>query len=105
MSETTESKSKPNLVTIQPPSVLQVATRMLRSPSHESVTTDLSLFSVSSIASDAKSSVNRLATFKSYSDAHLSSRMPSPNPESRLQSNRLVDFFFFLELLVNKILQ
>ncbi|XP_003425414.1 uncharacterized protein LOC100678221 [Nasonia vitripennis] len=78
-------------VTIQPP-VLQVASRMLRSPSHESVTTDLSLFSVSSIASDAKCA-NRLATFKSYSDVHLSGRGPSPNPDSRLQiqGNRPAD--------------
>ncbi|KAJ8667089.1 hypothetical protein QAD02_008751 [Eretmocerus hayati] len=70
-------------VTIQPP-VLQVASRMLRSPSHESVTTDLSLFSVSSIASDAKNQ-NRLSNFKSCTDVHLSGRGPSPNPDSRLQ--------------------
>ncbi|XP_058790966.1 uncharacterized protein LOC131664108 [Phymastichus coffea] len=81
----------PSRVTIQPP-VLQVASRMLRSPSHESVTTDLSLFSVSSIASDVKCA-NRLATFKSYSDVHLSARGPSPNPDSRLQvqGNRPAD--------------
>ncbi|XP_014208535.1 uncharacterized protein LOC106639437 [Copidosoma floridanum] len=93
MSET-EAKpaAPPTHVTIQPPPILQVASRMLRSPSHESVTTDLSLFSVSSIASDAKSA-NRLASFKSYSDVHLSGRGPSPNPESRLQvqGNRPAD--------------
>lgn len=73
-------------VVLQTP-VLQVACRMLRSPSHESVTTDLSLFSVSSIASEARG--NRLVAFKSYSDAHLASRGPSPNPDTRqIQGNR-----------------
>nr|CAD7439901.1 unnamed protein product [Timema bartmani] len=67
------------------------ACRMLRSPSHESVTTDLSLFSVSSIASEAAAAVGggramRLVNFKSYSDAHLMVRGPSPNPDSRGQS-------------------
>ncbi|XP_033178877.1 uncharacterized protein LOC117238463 isoform X1 [Bombus vosnesenskii] len=67
---------------------LQVTSRMLRSPSHESVTTDLSLFSVSSIASELRG-VNRLVTFKSYTDIHLSGRGPSPKPDSRqVQSNR-----------------
>lgn len=69
---------------------LQVTSRMLRSPSHESVTTDLSLFSVSSIASDLRSA-NRLVTFKSYSDAQLTGRGPSPKPDSRqIQGNRFV---------------
>lgn len=71
--------------------VLTVGCRILRSPSHESVTTDLSLFSVSSIASDATaataitgaSSRMRLVTFKSYSEAHLTARGPSPNPENK----------------------
>ncbi|OAD55879.1 hypothetical protein WN48_04173 [Eufriesea mexicana] len=67
---------------------LQVTPRMLRSPSHESVTTDLSLFSVSSIASELRG-VNRLVTFKSYTDVHLAGRGPSPKPDSRqVQSNR-----------------
>jgi hypothetical protein len=69
--------------------VLTVACRMLRSPSHESVTTDLSLFSVSSIASEAAVGGTRgmrLVTFKSYSDVQLSARGPSPNPESRGQT-------------------
>lgn len=67
---------------------LQVTPRMLRSPSHESVTTDLSLFSVSSIASELRG-VNRLVTFKSYTDVHLTGRGPSPKPDSRqIQSNR-----------------
>lgn len=71
------------LVTIQPP-----VCRMLRSPSHESVTTDLSLFSVSSIASDAKGG-NRLVAFKSFSDVQLAGRGPSPNPDTRdSQGNR-----------------
>ena len=79
------SETEQKLPTIQPS--IQVTPRMLRSPSHESVTTDLSLFSISSIASDIKYG-NRLNTFKSYSDAHLSARGPSPNPESRLQVHR-----------------
>jgi hypothetical protein len=69
--------------------VLTVACRMLRSPSHESVTTDLSLFSVSSIASEAAgvgTRAMRLVTFKSYSDAQLTARGPSPNPDSRGQT-------------------
>lgn len=71
---------------------LQVTPRMLRSPSHESVTTDLSLFSVSSIASELRG-VNRLVTFKSYTDVHLAGRGPSPKPDSRqVQSNRFVPF-------------
>ncbi|XP_003695508.1 uncharacterized protein LOC100869117 [Apis florea] len=70
---------------------LQVTPRMLRSPSHESVTTDLSLFSVSSIASELRG-VNRLVTFKSYTDVHLTGRGPSPKPDSRqIQSNRPAD--------------
>ncbi|KAL0133778.1 hypothetical protein PUN28_001031 [Cardiocondyla obscurior] len=78
------------LTTMQCPA-LQVTSRMLRSPSHESVTTDLSLFSVSSIASDLRSA-NRLVTFKSYSDAQLTGRGPSPKPDSRqIQSNRPAD--------------
>lgn len=65
---------------------LQVTPRMLRSPSHESVTTDLSLFSVSSIAS-----ANRLVTFKSYTDVHLAGRGPSPKPDFRqIQTSRCV---------------
>ncbi|XP_034194901.1 uncharacterized protein LOC117611100 isoform X2 [Osmia lignaria lignaria] len=61
---------------------------MLRSPSHESVTTDLSLFSVSSIASELRG-VNRLVTFNSYTDVHLAGRGPSPKPNSRqIQTNR-----------------
>lgn len=78
-----------SLATTQCPA-LQVTSRMLRSPSHESVTTDLSLFSVSSIASDLRSA-NRLVTFKSYSDAQLTGRGPSPKPDSRqIQGNRFV---------------
>lgn len=80
--------SSDNLMTTQ--CSLQVTSRMLRSPSHESVTTDLSLFSVSSIASDLRGA-NRLVTFKSYSDAQLAARGPSPKPDSRqIQGNRFV---------------
>lgn len=81
-----ESEQKVSNTLMMPTSGLQVATRMLRSPSHESVTTDLSLFSVSSIASDAKAV--RLAAFKSYSDAQLSGRGPSPNPDRQSQTSR-----------------
>lgn len=66
--------------------VLTVACRMLRSPSHESVTTDLSLFSVSSLASEATGTSAgrmRLVTFKSYSDAQLAVKAPSPNPQNK----------------------
>lgn len=77
-------------MTVQCP-VLQVTSRMLRSPSHESVTTDLSLFSVSSIASELRGA-NRLVTFKSYSDVQLTGRGPSPKPDSsrQIQGNRFV---------------
>ncbi|XP_034948109.1 uncharacterized protein [Chelonus insularis] len=60
--------------------------RMLRSPSHESVTTDLSLFTVSSIASDTKS--NNRQPFKSFSDAQLAIREPSPNPDTRINQGQ-----------------
>ena len=80
--------SSNTLNTMQPPILTVTSGRILRSPSHESVTTDLSLFSVSSIASDAKCG-NRLVTFKSYSDVQLSGRDPSPNPDSRqIQGSR-----------------
>lgn len=78
-----------NKLNPQPPQtpVLTVACRMLRSPSHESVTTDLSLFSVSSIASDAlaNSRAVRLINFKG--DGSLV-RGPSPNPDCRGISSR-----------------
>ncbi|XP_014479042.1 PREDICTED: uncharacterized protein LOC106746713 [Dinoponera quadriceps] len=79
------------LATSQCPT-LQVTSRMLRSPSHESVTTDLSLFSVSSIASELRGA-NRLVTFKSYSDVQLTGRGPSPKPDSarQIQGNRPAD--------------
>ncbi|RZB38721.1 uncharacterized protein BDFB_005650 [Asbolus verrucosus] len=60
--------------------VLTVACRILRSPSHESVTTDLSLFSVSSVASDAQVG-RRLLSFGKCDGP----RGHSPNPDSRLQ--------------------
>ncbi|XP_076245418.1 uncharacterized protein LOC143185964 [Calliopsis andreniformis] len=69
---------------------LQVTSRMLRSPSHESITTDLSLFSVSSIASELRGA-NRLVTFKSYTDVHLAGRGPSPKPDRQIQANRPAD--------------
>ncbi|KAK0075732.1 hypothetical protein PV325_006449, partial [Microctonus aethiopoides] len=74
------------LITIQPP-----VCRMLRSPSHESVTTELSLCSIVSIASDVKDS-NRLVAFKSFTDFRLGGRGPSPNPDIRDNSdNRPAD--------------
>jgi len=62
--------------------VLAVACRMLRSPSHESVTTDLSLFSVSSLASEALGR-HRIVTFKTNEG-----RGPSPNPEMKANINK-----------------
>ncbi|XP_013195242.1 uncharacterized protein LOC106138599 isoform X2 [Amyelois transitella] len=52
-----------------------------RSPSHESVTTDLSLFSVSSAASDAK--VLRLLASRAGQGPDPSLRVASPNPDSK----------------------
>ncbi|KAI4459729.1 hypothetical protein MML48_6g00004367 [Holotrichia oblita] len=72
-----------NQLTPQTP-VLTVACRILRSPSHESVTTDLSLFSVSSVASDIHAT-RRLLTFNK-SDGQFG-RGHSPNPDSRSQTN------------------
>lgn len=68
--------------------VLTVACRILRSPSHESVTTDLSLFSVSSVASDGTTNNRKLLNFPNKSttnptnsnDDHQFVRGPSPNP-------------------------
>lgn len=57
--------------------VLAVSCRILRSPSHESVTTDLSLFSVSSLASEALGRHQKLLSFKSIGEQ----RGSSPNPE------------------------
>ncbi|XP_073964453.1 uncharacterized protein [Choristoneura fumiferana] len=54
-----------------------------RSPSHESVTTDLSLFSVSSAASDAR--VLRLLASKAGQGPDPTLRVASPNPEGKLQ--------------------
>lgn len=74
--------------------VLTVGCRMLRSPSHESVTTDLSLFSVSSLASEAAGRNVKLVTFRPYSE-----RGPSPNPDTkghahtRYSSNTVYLFF------------
>lgn len=65
-----------NLIAPQTP-VLSVACRILRSPSHESVTTDLSLFSVSSVDSTGG---RRLLNFSKCDRGH------SPNPDSRSQS-------------------
>ncbi|KAL1461722.1 hypothetical protein WDU94_013594 [Cyamophila willieti] len=61
---------------------LTVDCRMLRSPSHESITTDLSLFSVSSTHSLDTRGV-RLVTFRAYPDSLASVRGPSPNPDSK----------------------
>ena len=65
--------------------VLAVSCRMLRSPSHESVTTDLSLFSVSSLASDALGK-HRVFALKEQ-------RGPSPNPEAKLHLTRYLSIF------------
>ncbi|KPJ16403.1 hypothetical protein RR48_01934 [Papilio machaon] len=52
-----------------------------RSPSHESVTTDLSLFSVSSAASDAR--VLRMLACKAGQGPDPSIRVASPNPDGK----------------------
>ncbi|KAL4714749.1 hypothetical protein ACJJTC_002608 [Scirpophaga incertulas] len=57
-----------------------------RSPSHESVTTDLSLFSVSSAASDAR--VLRLLASKAGQGPDPSLRVASPNPEGKMLLKR-----------------
>ncbi|KAG7298491.1 hypothetical protein JYU34_018123 [Plutella xylostella] len=57
-----------------------------RSPSHESVTTDLSLFSVSSAASDAK--VLRMLACKAGQGPDPTLRVASPNPDSKSLSNK-----------------
>lgn len=75
------SESAETQLTPQTP-VLTVACRILRSPSHESVTTDLSLFSVSSVASDAQLG-RRLLSFGKCDSQFI--RGHSPNPDSRFQ--------------------
>ncbi|XP_044257940.1 uncharacterized protein LOC123007006 [Tribolium madens] len=77
----TSTETTENQLTPQTP-VLTVACRILRSPSHESVTTDLSLFSVSSVASDAQVG-RRLLSFGKCDSQYI--RGHSPNPDSRLQ--------------------
>lgn len=83
---TTSAEAADNQLTPQTP-VLSVACRILRSPSHESVTTDLSLFSVSSVASDAHAG-RRLLGFGKC-DGQFAARGHSPNPDNRNQ-NRYV---------------
>lgn len=76
--------SAPKSTTAAPATpILAVSCRMLRSPSHESMTTDLSLFSVSSLASEA---INRHQKFLSFKPNEP--RGPSPNPESKPIINR-----------------
>lgn len=82
---TCDNSQQQQQLTPQTP-VLSVACRILRSPSHESVTTDLSLFSVSSVTSDVHGG-KRLLGFNKC-DTQLG-RGHSPNPENRIQ-NRLV---------------
>lgn len=94
------STSTTKLGSQQPPQtpVLTVQCRMLRSPSHESVTTDLSLFSVSSIASDAFATGSRSLRLVNFGKDGQIARGPSPNPECRI-GNRY-DFFFYYEALI-----
>lgn len=80
-----QATTVPLMVTIQPP---VASCKILRSPSHESVTTDLSLFSVSSIAASDAKNLNRLVGFKTFGGGggqQLSAtiRGPSPNPDTR----------------------
>lgn len=60
--------------------ILTVSCKILRSPSHESVTTDLSLFSVSSVASDVQVTTRRILNFTNKCDNHFA-RGHSPNPD------------------------
>lgn len=71
--------------------------RMLRSPSHESVTTDLSLFSVSSTNDVNRHQHHRFLSFKSGEQ-----RGSSPNPEGKSASNRYVEGVFYLYWAKNK---
>lgn len=68
--------------------ILAVSCRMLRSPSHESMTTDLSLFSVSSLASEAINRHQKFLSFKSNEP-----RGPSPNPDGKPSISRYVVYF------------
>lgn len=77
-----EKNGKTEQLTPQTP-VLSVACKILRSPSHESVTTDLSLFSVSSSTSDAHG--RRLLNFHKCEGGQFV-RGHSPNPDNRNQS-------------------
>ncbi|KAL1506780.1 hypothetical protein ABEB36_006081 [Hypothenemus hampei] len=79
-SSSTISGDKSSLIAPQTP-VLSVTCRILRSPSHESVTTDLSLFSVSSVDSTGG---KRILNFTKCD------RGLSPNPDTRNQ-NRPAD--------------
>ncbi|CAH2241639.1 jg3042 [Pararge aegeria aegeria] len=63
-----------------------------RSPSHESVTTELSLFSVSSAASDAR--MLRLLACKAGQGPDPTLRVASPNPEGKLIKFVFNDVFF-----------
>lgn len=91
-SSTSDSNQQQQLTPQTP--VLNVACRIVRSPSHESVTTDLSLFSVSSVASDAHGG-RRLLSFNKC-DGQFA-RGHSPNPETRNQ-NRWVLILYALHL-------
>lgn len=74
----TSTENTDSQLTPQTP-VLTVSCKILRSPSHESVTTDLSLFSVSSVASDLQVS-KRLLNFTKCDGTHFV-RGHSPNPD------------------------
>ncbi|XP_060527416.1 uncharacterized protein LOC132702654 [Cylas formicarius] len=87
MTSETVAPAETQQLTPQTP-VLTVACRILRSPSHESVTTDLSLFSVSSVASENAACGGRRLLNLNKCDGSL--RGPSPNPDTRNQ-NRPAD--------------
>ncbi|XP_055699422.1 uncharacterized protein LOC129799496 [Phlebotomus papatasi] len=70
-----------------PATPVLTVTRMLRSPSHESVTTDLSLFSVSSTGEALHGARHRL-TGGLRPTEH---RGPSPNPDTHKHSGRPAD--------------
>lgn len=88
---TTGDNTQQQQLTPQTP-VLSVACRILRSPSHESVTTDLSLFSVSSVASEAHGG-RRLLSFNKCDGQFI--RGHSPNPENRNQNRSVFLYIQF----------
>lgn len=89
----TSTEGTDNQLTPQTP-VLTVSCKILRSPSHESVTTDLSLFSVSSVASDVQVS-RRLLNFSKCDTHFVRGHSPNPDQATRYGSYYQKPLFFF----------